>query len=145
MPTFRYRALTQTGEIVRGSLTAPTLAEVQRRIAYLQLLPIEAVEESSPGKTAGGFGFSFSRPSAAEVTTFTRDLALLLKAGARLDDALELLSDDSDVGRLRPVVAKLRMAVLGGTSRKASSASCRKLRLRSRFNDAIVFHVSSSN
>ena len=46
MPTFRYRALTQTGEIVRGSLTAPTLAEVERRIAYLQLLPIETVEES---------------------------------------------------------------------------------------------------
>jgi hypothetical protein len=79
MPTFRYRALTQTGEIVRGSLTAPTLAEVERRIAYLQLLPIEAVEESNPAKTSSGFGFSFNRPSAAEVTTFTRDLALLLK------------------------------------------------------------------
>jgi general secretion pathway protein F len=116
MPTFRYRALTQTGEVVRGSLTAPTLAEVERRIAYLELLPIEAVEERGAGNKGGGIGFSFSRPSAAEVTTFTRDLALLLKAGARLDDALELLSDDSEVGRLRPVVAKLRMAVLGGES-----------------------------
>jgi len=116
MPMFRYRALTQTGEIVRGSLTAPTLAEVERRIAYLQLLPIETIEERGPAKTGGGFGFSFSRPSAAEVTTFTRDLALLLKAGARLDDALELLSDDADVGRLRPVVARLRTAVLGGES-----------------------------
>jgi general secretion pathway protein F len=115
VPTFRYRALTQTGEIVRGSLTAPTLAEVERRIAYLRLLPIEAVEENRPANS-GGFGFSFNRPSAAEVTTFTKDLALLLKAGARLDDALELLSDDSDVGRLRPVVARLRMAVLGGES-----------------------------
>jgi general secretion pathway protein F len=114
VPSFRYRALTQTGEIVRGSLTAPTLAEVERRIAYLRLLPIEAVEENRPAN-AGGF-LSFNRPSAAEVTTFTRDLALLLKAGARLDDALELLSDDSDVGRLRPVVARLRVAVLGGES-----------------------------
>ena len=64
MPTFRYRALTQTGELVRGSLTAPTLAEVERRIAYLQLLPIEAVEERAPANTGGGFGFSFGRPSA---------------------------------------------------------------------------------
>ena len=116
MPTFRYRALTQTGEIVRGSLTASTLAEVERRIAYLRLLPIEAVEENRPANAGGLFGLSFNRPSAAEVTIFTRDLALLLKAGARLDDALELLSDDSDVGRLRPVVARLRMAVLGGES-----------------------------
>jgi len=50
------------------------------------------------------------------VTTFTRDLALLLKASARLDDALELLANDNDIGRLRPVVAKLRASVLSGES-----------------------------
>jgi general secretion pathway protein F len=37
-----------------------------------------------------------------------------LKAGARLDDALGLLASDSDVGRLRPVVGKLRAALLSG-------------------------------
>ena len=115
MPSFRYRALTQSGEVVVGSLVAPSRAEVERRISYLQLLPIEAVEETRAGS---GFwsGLTFSRPSSAEVTTFTRDLALLLKAGARLDDALDLLSSDSDVGRLRPVVGRLRVAVLGGES-----------------------------
>ena len=41
MPNFRYRALTQNGEIVNGTLTAPTSAEVARRIEYLKLLPIE--------------------------------------------------------------------------------------------------------
>src|SRR5258708_6821427 len=45
-----------------------------------------------------------------------RPRALLLKAGARLDDALELLASDSDVGRLRPVVGKLRAALLSGES-----------------------------
>jgi len=43
-------------------------------------------------------------------------MALLLKAGARLDDALELLASDADVGRLRPVVAKLRASLLSGES-----------------------------
>jgi general secretion pathway protein F len=43
-------------------------------------------------------------------------MALLLKAGARLDDALELLASDADVGRLRPVVGKLRAALLSGES-----------------------------
>ena len=47
---------------------------------------------------------------------FTLDLALLLKAGARLDDALELLSSDTDVGGLRPVVAKVRASILSGES-----------------------------
>ncbi|MFN5669318.1 MAG: type II secretion system F family protein, partial [Bradyrhizobium sp.] len=69
MPNYRYRALTQAGEIVNGTISAPTAAEVARRIEYLKLLPIETTEDKR----------------AAEVTTFTRDLALLLKAGARLD------------------------------------------------------------
>ncbi len=114
MPNFRYRALTQNGEIVHGTLSAPTAREVAQRIEYLKLLPIETIEEKrSVTASAGGFGI-FNRPGPAEVTTFTRDLALLLKAGARLDDALELLASDTDVGRLRPVVAKLRAAILSG-------------------------------
>jgi general secretion pathway protein F len=116
VPNFRYRALTQNGEVVHGTLSAPTAAEVAHRIEYLQLLPIETIEETRKVVASrGDFGL-FNRPSAAEVTTFTRDMALLLKAGARLDDALELLAGDTDVGRLRPVVGKLRAALLSGES-----------------------------
>jgi general secretion pathway protein F len=115
VPNFRYRALTQTGEIVHGRLSAPSATEVAARIDYLRLLPIETVEEKRPASASSGFGL-FGQPGRGEVTTFTRDLALLLKAGARLDDALELLSGDADVGRLRPVVARLRAALLAGES-----------------------------
>ena len=115
MPNFRYRALTQTGEIVHGRLSAPSATEVAARIEYLRLLPIETVEEQRAAAAASEFGL-FGKPGRVEVTTFTRDLALLLKAGARLDDALELLAGDADVGRLRPVVAKLRAALLSGES-----------------------------
>jgi general secretion pathway protein F len=115
MPNFRYRALTQNGEIVHGTLSAPTATEVAARIEYLRLLPIETVEEKRSISVSDGLGL-FNQPSAAEVTTFTRDLALLLKAGARLDDALELLASDADVGRLRLVVGKLRAALLSGES-----------------------------
>ncbi len=101
---------------MHGTLSAPTLAEVAQRIEYLRLLPIETIEETRKVVASrGDFGL-FNRPSPAEVTTFTRDLALLLKAGARLDDALELLASDTDVGRLRPVVGKLRAALLSGES-----------------------------
>jgi len=115
VPNFRYRALTQNGEIVNGTISAPTLAEVTRRIEYLRLLPIETIEDRRTGASSGGYAL-FGRPSAAEITTFTRDLALLLKAGARLDDALELLAGDADVGRLRPVIGKLHAALLSGES-----------------------------
>jgi general secretion pathway protein F len=115
VPNFRYRALTQNGEIVNGTISAPNSTEVARRIEYLRLLPIETIEDRRSPSSSTAYGL-FGRPSAAEITTFTRDLALLLKAGARLDDALELLADDSDVGRLRPVVGKLRASLLSGES-----------------------------
>jgi len=115
MPNFRYRALTQSGEVVNGTIAAPNSAEVARRIEYLRLLPIETIEDRRSSSHVAGYGW-FGRPSSTEITTFTRDLALLLKAGARLDDALELLAGDADVGRMRPVVGKLRTSLLSGES-----------------------------
>jgi len=115
MPNFQYRALTQSGEIVSGSIAAATTAEVARRIEYLGLVPIETVIERSTTFSRATVAF-LSRPRSEDVTVFTRDLALLLRAGARLHDALDLLANDADVGRLRSTVGKIRSAVLAGDS-----------------------------
>src|SRR5437868_487927 len=115
MPNYRYKAITQAGEIVTGEIAAPAAAEVARRIEYLGLVPVDTVtEERAEG--ASSFFTLTQRAKSEDVTVFTLDLALLLKAGARLDDALELLSSDSDVGGLRRTVAKVRAAVLSGES-----------------------------
>ena len=113
MNNFRYKALTQSGEIVTGSIAAPNTAEVASRIEYLGLVLIEAASDTGSAKTKSGFSV-FSHPSAEDVTVFTRDLALLLKAGARINDALELLATDVDVGRLRSVVNRIKAAILSG-------------------------------
>ena len=116
MPNFRYRAMTQNGEVVNGSLSAPTASEVARRIEYLGLVPIETVAEDGVEAVSRFTVALFNQPRPPDVTIFTRDLALLLKAGARLDDALELLANDGDIGRLRPIVTKIRAGVLAGES-----------------------------
>lgn len=117
MPNFRYRALTQKGEVVSGSITAANLSEVAQRIEYLGLVAIDAgPEEEAKGWSLSLASLSLSKPSAADVTIFTRDLALLLKAGARLNDALELLANDMDVGRLRPVINDIKNAIMSGES-----------------------------
>ena len=115
MPNFRYKALTQAGEIVTGSIAAPTAAEVARRIEYLGLVPVDTVTEERPVNPTSFFTLG-KRARPEDVTVFTLDLALLLKAGARLDDALELLSSDTDVGGLRPIVARVRASILSGES-----------------------------
>ena len=116
MSNFRYRALTQRGELVTGTIAATTPAEVARRVEYLGLIPIETIAaEGAAAISRTSFNF-LSRPRAEDVTIFTRDLALLLNAGARLDDGLDLLASDVDIGRLRPIVARIRAAVLAGES-----------------------------
>jgi general secretion pathway protein F len=45
MPNFRYRALTQSGEIVNGSISALNALEVAHRIEFLGLVPIETVAD----------------------------------------------------------------------------------------------------
>src|SRR5262245_51320983 len=115
MPNFRYRALTQNGEIVSGVIAASTSMEVARRIDYLHLVPIDPIVEEIA--RASRFSFKFEkRVRAEDVTIFTLDLALLLKAGARLDRALELLAADSDGSRLRSTAAAIRSAILAGES-----------------------------
>ena len=116
MPNFRYRALSANGEIVSGLITAPTAAEVARRIDYLRLIPIDSIVEENASR-ALRFNLSFEQRARSEdVTTFTLDLALLIKAGARLDRALELLATDADIGRLRSTVRAIRSSVLAGES-----------------------------
>jgi len=116
MTTFRYRALTPNGEVASGSISAPTAAEVSQRVEYLGLIPIETVRDE--GGTGGArWDFTIlSRPRPEDVTVFTGDLAPLLQTGARINDALELLSADADIGRLRPTAAKLTAAILSGES-----------------------------
>ena len=53
MPIFQYRALSQVGEVVTGDLEAPSLGEVNRRIEYLGLIPIEASPAAGARPFAG--------------------------------------------------------------------------------------------
>lgn len=116
MPNYRYRALNSNGELVSGAIAATAPGDVAQRIERLGLVLVDNVTLEEGGSSARS-GFSlFNKPRAEDVTIFTRDLALLLRAGARINDGLELLAADRDFGRLRPVVADIRSRVVAGES-----------------------------
>ena len=112
MPNYRYRAMNGSGELVSGAMAGQSAGEVARRVETLGLVLVDTltVEDAAPRR---GFGL-FNKPRPEDVTVFSRDLGLLLRAGARVNDGLELLANDSDIGRLRPVVAEVRSHVLAG-------------------------------
>jgi general secretion pathway protein F len=116
MPNYRYRALNSNGELVSGAVAAAAPGDVAQRIERLGLVLVDNVTLEEGGGSAGGVFSIFNKPKAEDVTIFTRDLALLLRAGARINDGLELLAADRDFGRLRPVVADIRSHVVAGES-----------------------------
>ncbi|WP_315837819.1 type II secretion system F family protein [Bradyrhizobium prioriisuperbiae] len=115
MPSYRYRALNSRGELISGAIAAPAPGDVAVRVERLGLVLVDTVTVDDSGGMSWAFGL-FNQPRAEDVTVFTRDLALLLRAGARINDGLELLSADRDFGRLRPVVADVRSHVVAGES-----------------------------
>ena len=115
MPNYRYRALNSNGELVSGAIAASAPSDVAQRIERLGLVLVDNVTLEEGGAARNAFSL-FNKPRAEDVTLFTRDLALLLRAGARINDGLELLASDRDFGRLRPVVADIRSRVVAGES-----------------------------
>src|SRR6202012_874843 len=113
MPTFRYHALDANGKLISGNMAAAAAAELSQKVEGLGLVLVNSVTVESSGSSFSFQGI-FNKPRAEDVTVFTRDLAILLKAGARIHDALELLATDKDFGRLRPVVNNLRSSVMSG-------------------------------
>src|ERR1700722_1181416 len=120
MPTFQYRALTPVGEVVTGSLDAISVAEVNRRIEYLGLIPIKAAAARREAKFGSAALFSgvpsLMRPRPEDLTIFTNDLALLLQTGARINEALGLLAADVEMSRMRPTAAAIASSILSGES-----------------------------
>src|SRR5258705_178227 len=115
MPNYRYRAMNSSGELASGAIAAPAPGDVAARIERLGLVLVDSVTLEEGGSGQSVFSL-FNKPKAEDVTIFTRDLALLLRAGARINDGLELLAPDRDFGRLRPVVADIRSRVVAGES-----------------------------
>lgn len=115
MPNYRYRAINANGELVSGAIAAPAAGDVAQRVERLGLVLVDNVTLEEGGSAGRALGL-FAKPRAEDVTLFTRDLALLLRAGARINDGLELLAADKDFGRLRPIVADIRSRVVSGES-----------------------------
>src|ERR1700712_3774115 len=115
MPNYRYRAMNSNGELVSGAIAAPAPGDVAARIERLGLVLVDSVTLEEGGSARSAFSL-FNKPKPEDVTLFTRDLALLLRAGARINDGSDLLAAYRDFGRLRPVVADIRSHVVAGES-----------------------------
>ena len=116
MPTFEYKAKTQAGELVAG-----TLAAGDRRLALAQLgrlgyfpLAVDVAKAERPAKRE--WSFRRSRVSNRDTLMFTRQLATLLRAGMSLSDALTALIRRTQHPALVAVITQLQADIIQGES-----------------------------
>jgi general secretion pathway protein F len=126
MPSFRYTAISPTGETVQGFLDAPNEKAVIEQLRRQGSLPMRAEPaDQSRGFFADLLKAEFGRGRAlspTEVANTTRELSVMLNAGQDLDRALRFLVDTAANQRVRGILTQLRDAVRDGSPFAAALA-----------------------
>lgn len=128
MLSFEYRALDPGGRLLLGSMEAETPGDVVAHLERIGCTPISA--QAAPARTAGGRTWRdrlAPEPSPAGVTAMTLDLAMLLRGGVALDEALGILAQLASERWLVRVLRDLHASL--GEGRSLSAALARHPRL----------------
>jgi general secretion pathway protein F len=114
---YRYTAVTRAGSMVTGEMEAVSRSVVLEDLHKLGHLPVQIVENALAADTrAAGSSIFSGRPSASQITLFTRELAMLLKAGLPLDQSLGFLEKDTKSKRMSRLIGRVAGQVSNGKS-----------------------------
>ncbi len=119
MASFRYVAITRSGEMTRGAMEATSVQAVIEALRRQGNIPVRADPAS------GGFSLSAllnaslgggTKLRRQEVADLTRELAIMLTAGQDLDRALRFLVETAPNARVAGILDQIRAGVRDGAS-----------------------------
>jgi general secretion pathway protein F len=115
MTTFEYKALSAGGKMLVGTMEAHSRAEVVQHLERVGYTPVSTRE--STAKPARSWREALTpEPRSEDITGFTLDLAMLLKGGVTLDEALLILSQMESRRWLSRLIRTLHVELSGGKS-----------------------------
>ena len=120
MTSFRFTAITQGGETIRGITDAASEADAIAWIRRQGNLPVRA-EPAGAGLLANGLRIELGALRRRglrrqEVTNLTRELSVMLGAGQDLDRAMRFLVETAPNPRVKTVLDGIRAAVRDGAA-----------------------------
>lgn len=141
MPEFAWRAANSAGKVEEGRFTAATPAQVLKHLRDQGMTPLHIGDAGAAVPLAGTAGQAaslgrFAQPkgrqargpvTAPDVLALTSELAIMLRAGLALDNALRVLIDMSHKPSLAALVQGILDAVKGGTPLSRALAAHRDL------------------
>jgi general secretion pathway protein F len=114
---YRYSAISRSGSKLTGEMEAVSRAIVLEDLHKLGHLPVEVIESNRGADGRGErSGLLSGKPSGRQITLFTRELAMLLKAGLPLDQSLGFLAQDARSKKLAWVIGQIGEQVGSGKS-----------------------------
>ena len=142
MPTYRYQVRTANGQVQRGELAADTVATAaavlrNQGLHVIGIAPLQGKAASSLLATLREL--NASRPSQKHVLDFTRQLAVMIRAGINLRAALEGIADQQSHAGFKKVINQLRSDVESGKQFSEAIAKHPKL-----FNPLYINMVKAS-
>jgi len=128
LAAFEYAALNAKGKNEKGLIEAETARQARQLLRDRGLMPTEIKEVSerqankSSARDAGSglFQRNTGSLSAAELALFTRQLATLFRSGLPLDEALTVVSQQSESAKVQRITLGIRSRVTEGDSLAAA-------------------------
>ncbi len=117
MAGFKYEALDATsGKSIKGVLEADNARLARQDLRERGLMVVEISEIVADNGKAGGGANRRGGVSTAQLALLTRQLSTLLDAGLTVEQALNVVIEQSEAPREREVMAAVRSEILSGVS-----------------------------
>ncbi|HEY0916308.1 MAG TPA: type II secretion system inner membrane protein GspF, partial [Solimonas sp.] len=116
MSAFEYSALDARGRQVKGLIEGDTARQARQLLRDRGLSPLDITEVAERSASSGmpfqrGGGISHT-----ELSLFTRQLAILVRSGLPLDEALTAVSEQSESKRVQRIALGVRSGVIEGNT-----------------------------
>lgn len=113
MISFNYKAISNQGKAVQGTISADRI-ELASRMLKSQGLTLLSVEPAEKDSSSPGEALAEGGANSNEVLALTRELAVLLRAGLPIDRALKVMIEMAGHAKLRELLEALLTSVKAG-------------------------------
>ena len=103
MPKFAYAAIDASGATIEGSQKADTIGDARAALIEKHLYPVKIEEQ----RGALQFELTQSKVKKKELMHFTRQLAVFVKAGIPITEALDIIGDETADVALRRTISSM--------------------------------------
>jgi len=118
MPNYRFQARLSSGQVQAGVLTADNAAAAAAMLRnqghhVLSLVPVQGTGSKMAGKVGKVLNYS-SGPTQKDILDFTTQLAVMIRAGISLRNALDGISDQTVNPKFKKILMSLKTDIESG-------------------------------